>query len=271
MANSGKIPNAISVYDNYCSGVGYPRNAVATQTPSSCKHDPIQTFPLRGVSNDENTAPNTQPTQSASPTPGNSVSTSSSPGNTGSSTSSSNGNSNPSNSSSGSGSGSSSKIQIGPIIGGVVGGLGGAALLLGGIIFYLHSQRKYTRQGQNQGYSPEAGAPRPPPFDQPEKQVPPAVARKKLPVEERPISPVSPILSPVEPVALVRKPVGGRAELMEKENEPVVEVTPASAPNGTELQGEGRYGLRHEELDADGRYVGELHGDGRQFTGSELP
>jgi hypothetical protein len=97
------------------------------------------------------------------------------------------------------------------------------------------------------------------------------VARKKLPVEERPVSPVSPILSPVEPVALVRKAVGGRAELMEKENEPVVEVTPASAPNGAELQSEGRYGLRREELDADGRYVGELHGDGRQFTGSELP
>jgi hypothetical protein len=26
-----------------------------------------------------------------------------------------------------------------------------------------------------------------------------------------------------------------------------------------------------EELDANGRYTGELHGDGRHFTGAELP
>jgi hypothetical protein len=31
-----------------------------------------------------------------------------------------------------------------------------------------------------------------------------------------------------------------------------------------------RYGLRPEELDSEGRYVGELHGDGRQFGGVEL-
>jgi hypothetical protein len=34
--------------------------------------------------------------------------------------------------------------------------------------------------------------------------------------------------------------------------------------------GEGRYGLRPEELDGQGRYVGELHGDGRQGGGFEL-
>ena len=33
---------------------------------------------------------------------------------------------------------------------------------------------------------------------------------------------------------------------------------------------EARYGLRPEELDAEGRYVGELHGDGRQVQGIEL-
>jgi hypothetical protein len=34
---------------------------------------------------------------------------------------------------------------------------------------------------------------------------------------------------------------------------------------------EGRYGLRPEELDSEGRYVGELHGDGRQVVpGFEL-
>jgi len=35
---------------------------------------------------------------------------------------------------------------------------------------------------------------------------------------------------------------------------------------------QGRYGLRAEELDNEGRYVGELHGDGRQSGGGvELP
>jgi hypothetical protein len=34
--------------------------------------------------------------------------------------------------------------------------------------------------------------------------------------------------------------------------------------------GGGRYGLRPEELDSQGRYVGELHGDGRQGRGFEL-
>jgi hypothetical protein len=33
---------------------------------------------------------------------------------------------------------------------------------------------------------------------------------------------------------------------------------------------EGRYRLRHEELDGQGRYVGELHGDERQIEGIEL-
>jgi hypothetical protein len=37
-----------------------------------------------------------------------------------------------------------------------------------------------------------------------------------------------------------------------------------------ELGGEGMYGLRPEELDSEGRYVGELHGDGRQYGGIEL-
>jgi hypothetical protein len=48
-------------------------------------------------------------------------------------------------------------------------------------------------------------------------------------------------------------------------------VTPAAAPNVTELHGEGRYGLQPEELDANGNYFGELHGDGRQPRSTELP
>lgn len=88
---------------------------------------------------------------------------------------------------------------------------------------------------------------------------------------ERPVSPVSPILKPVEPAERVKQLVGGRAELTEKQSEPVVSVTPAASPNVTELHGEGRYGLRPDELDANGNYIGELHGDGRQPGSTELP
>jgi hypothetical protein len=144
-----------------------------------------------------------------------------------------------------------------------VGGVGGAALLLVGIFFILRSHRKKLGQGPNQGHNPEAGATYSPPTEQPEKQVAPVVSPEKLDVKERPVSPVSPVLSPVEPA---KKPVGGRAELMEKGNEPHVSVAPVAAPNVTELQGEGRHGLRPEELDANGNYIGELHGDGRQLT-----
>ena len=34
-----KLSKALSVYESYCIGAGYPREAAATQTPSSsCKH-----------------------------------------------------------------------------------------------------------------------------------------------------------------------------------------------------------------------------------------
>ena len=74
---------------------------------------------------------------------------------------------------------------------------------------------------------------------------------------------------------------GGRAELAgaerEVEEEKVVvgeKVEDKVVDRGWEIDGrgvEGRYGLRPEELDSEGRYVGELHGDGRQqFEGVEL-
>ena len=60
---------------------------------------------------------------------------------------------------------------------------------------------------------------------------------------------------------------------MEKGNV-ISEVSPVSPESGkVEVEmdaqglGQGRYGLRPEELDSQGRYVGELHGDGRQFGG----
>jgi hypothetical protein len=147
--------------------------------------------------------------------------------------------------------------------------LAAVALVIGGIFFYLRSQRKKAGQSLNQGQNPEAAAANP--TEQSEKQVAPAVSPEKLAVKERPVSPVSPVSPPVDAAATAKKPTGGRAELMEKENEPFVNVAPVGTPNVTELQGEGRHGLRPEELDANGQYIGELHGDGRQFTGSELP
>jgi hypothetical protein len=88
--------------------------------------------------------------------------------------------------------------------------------------------------------------------------------------------------------AVVRKPVGGRAELPEKmvgagtvgEKEVIVDTKKEPFENvvdrGVEIDGrgaQGRYGLRPEELDSEGRYVGELHGDGRhgvELQGSEV-
>lgn len=68
------------------------------------------------------------------------------------------------------------------------------------------------------------------------------------------------------------KGLGGEAE-KEKVNvmsEVVSPVSPQSGKVEMDAQGQGRYGLRPEELDSEGRYVGELHGDGRQFGGVEL-
>lgn len=71
---------------------------------------------------------------------------------------------------------------------------------------------------------------------------------------------------PAAPPVARRGP--GRAELPEKVGAEAVigqkEVIPDEKKERHEVYGEGRYGLRPEELDSEGRYVGELHGDGRQ-------
>jgi len=36
------------------------------------------------------------------------------------------------------------------------------------------------------------------------------------------------------------------------------------------MESVNKYGLRPDELDASGRYVGELHGDGRHLTDAEV-
>lgn len=66
---------------------------------------------------------------------------------------------------------------------------------------------------------------------------------------------------------------GGRVELLGTEKGiPMVSVE-GKEEGKVEMDGTGmgRYGLRPEELDAEGRFVGELHGDGRELVpGVEL-
>jgi hypothetical protein len=70
---------------------------------------------------------------------------------------------------------------------------------------------------------------------------------------------------------------GGRAELYGKEKGiPIVSVVAGEVneERKVEIDGAGtdigKYGLRPEELDAEGRFVGELHGDGREVVPGEL-
>jgi hypothetical protein len=90
------------------------------------------------------------------------------------------------------------------------------------------------------------------------------------------VSPISPINAVVVPAKLPRKLVGrGRVELAEK-------ITSASILNAEEIEAneskvqghrgsrepetQAQYGLRPEEMDASGRYTGELHSDGRRYN-----
>lgn len=73
------------------------------------------------------------------------------------------------------------------------------------------------------------------------------------------------------PAVIPKGTGGGRAELDDKGIDPIVNVKPTDPTRSVEIQGEGRHGLRPEELDASGRYIGELHGDGRHINSSELP
>lgn len=86
-----------------------------------------------------------------------------------------------------------------------------------------------------------------------------------------PVSPVPLVSTDVKPVA-ASKPRPGRAELDSKDGGPTVNVAQTDSTKPPELYGNARHGLRPKELDASGRYVGELHGDGRHATGGvELP
>jgi hypothetical protein len=119
------------------------------------------------------------------------------------------------------------------------------AFIVAVILFYLRSRRQKSWQTQHQE----------------------AAAASIHPPEKRTARPISPVSAKVAPTAVFKNPARGRAELLDKENETIVNVAPTVA----EVNGDGRRELRPDELDANGRYIGELGGDGRYFTGSELP
>jgi hypothetical protein len=168
-----------------------------------------------------------------------------------SSPSQSSSNSNSNNNESVSGGGGGNKVNIAGIVGGLLGALVLIVILLA--VFLIWLPRRQKKKAAVQG-------------------------------ESGPVGGAGSIFVPAAASA-VRKG-GGRAELQggeaakgtgvgvgEKEVKEEVVVSPVSPQvKGAEMdgQGEGKYGLRPEELDSEGRYVGELHGDGRQFGGVEL-
>jgi hypothetical protein len=161
-----------------------------------------------------------------------------------------------------SGGGGGSKVNVGGIVGGVLGTLLLIAVLLGIFLVWLPRRQK--------------------------KKAAAAQAQSQTFVQTQPQTKGEEGSTFVPTAAVVRKG-GGRAELPEKggvggvaveakevipdaKKEGVVVVDRGVEVDGTGMEegGEGRYGLRPEELDGEGRYVGELHGDGRQFGGVEL-
>jgi hypothetical protein len=125
----------------------------------------------------------------------------------------------------------------------------GLLLILGIIYIFLRRTRQSPEQAQ------EVTAILPSVHQQPEKLIVPIV---------------SPVKSDSSPTAAFKRLVQGRPELDSTESKPE-NVAQADSTQLTEVQGEGRDGLRPEELDANGQYVGDLHGDGRHSTGAELP
>jgi hypothetical protein len=208
------------VYDSYCTVAGYPNNNANVQTTTTVTgNSPSETVVtselVLTVTVGSSTTPVTEPGAAQTIT---------SPASTSSA------NSSPSIST------SNRKVNIGAIVGGVVGGLALIAVIM--IIVFVLLPR-WTKRQEDQG-------------------------------QER--------------AAPISKSGGGRAELQGEEKTPAVttqdmgfnqeqmveDVTkPDLSPE--EIDGAPKYGLRSEELDAEGRYVGELHGDGRQVTEVELP
>jgi hypothetical protein len=149
-----------------------------------------------------------------------------------------------------SGRGGGQKVNVAGIVGGVLGALVLIAVMLGAFLVWLpRRQKKKALLVQQQ-------------------------------VSTQPQTPGEPASTFVPGAAAVGVRKGGGGVVGEKEIIEDVEKegkvgTDLTVDRAVEIDGsgtQGRYGLRAEELDSEGRYVGELHGDGRQFGGGvELP
>ncbi|KAF8850954.1 hypothetical protein BDZ45DRAFT_751193 [Acephala macrosclerotiorum] len=263
-SGTAEIPDAFSIYNNYCTTAGYPgpaANIAQTTTAANI---------LQTTTTAQNSGQTAQP--STTLVTGAAVYTVTNGGSTflitetGVQTLITTPTSSPS-----SGGGGGSKVNTGAIVGGVLGALLLIVVLLGAFLVWLQRRQKKKAAAVSQLQSG--------PFVQTQPNAQGAEGSTFVPT-----------------AAPVRRG-GGRAELPEKggagvgEKEVIpdveekekgrlgggdmvgqregVEVDSTGLGVG-ELGGEGRYGLRPEELDSEGRYVGELHGDGRQFGGIEL-
>jgi hypothetical protein len=280
-ANPPQIPDAFSIYNNYCTTAGYPGPAAnIAQTTSAAQNSEQTAQPSTAVFSSQNGAQTTQPSIAGftSQTGGQNtqLSTTLLTGavvytvtNAGSTfliteTAVQTVISTPSSSPSSSG-GGGSKVNIGAIVGGLLGGLVLIAVALG--VFHVWLPRRQKRKAA-------------------------AVSQQSGEFEETAQGAEGKTFGPA---AAAGKAGGGRAELpgkggvgvgekeviaQVKETEMVGEGNLVGQREGVEvdggglgvreLGGEGRYGLRAEELDSEGRYVGELHGDGRQYGGVAL-
>ncbi|KAE8452937.1 hypothetical protein EG329_012124 [Mollisiaceae sp. DMI_Dod_QoI] len=255
-SGTAEIPDAFSIYNNYCTTAGYPGPATnVAQTTNIAKTTataqnsgqaaPPSTTLVTGaivytVSNGGSTLLFTETgVQTVITTP----ITSSSPSLH---------------------SKRKKKVNVGAVVGGVLGGLLLIAILLAVFLIWLPRRQKEMAAVES---LPPSG-----PFVPTQPTAPGAEGSTFVPTG----------------VPVRRGP--GRAELSEKggvslgEKEVIPDVKEKEEGLGRkegvevdgtglavgELGGESRYGLRPEELDSEGRYVGELHGDGRQFGGAEL-
>ena len=170
-----------------------------------------------------------------------------------------------------SGGGGGSNVNSGAIVGGVLGALLLIAILLGVFLVWLPRRQKKKAAAVSQLRSG--------PFVQTQPKAEGAEGSTFVPT-------AAPVRRGVGRAELPEKGGAGVGEkeiipdVKEKENGVLGGGDVVGQREGVEVDGTGlgvggpggesRYGLRPEELDSEGRYVGELHGDGRQFGGVEL-
>ncbi|KAN0090034.1 hypothetical protein V8E51_018613 [Hyaloscypha variabilis] len=255
-SGTAEIPDAFSIYNNYCTTAGYPGPAAVTAETTTAAQNGGQTV-VTAQAQPSTTLVTGEVVYTV--TNGGSTFTITEPGVETLITT-------PTSLSSGGG-GGSKKVNVGAIVGGVLGALVVIAVLLGVFLFWLPRRRK-EKEAKAEAQRQSAA------FLQTQPKGPGAEGSTFVPA-------ATPVRRGPGRAELPEKGGVGVGDMevipdvKEKEKADVVEQRDGVEVDGTglgarELGGEGRYGLRPEELDSEGRYVGELHGDGRQFGGFEL-